>query len=85
MTETTQINVRLPEKLLSSATRYAENHGFSNVQELIKNTLRQKLFEEPLVTAEELSLIKKLAEVSEKRGLFKTENDLFRKLRRTDG
>jgi len=33
-----------------------------------------------LVTIEELHLIKKLAEVSEKRGLFKTENYLFRKL-----
>lgn len=81
MTETTQINVRLPEKLLNSAGKYAERHGFSNVQELIKDTLREKLFEEPLVTAEEINLIKKLAEASEKNGLFKTENDIFRKLR----
>ena len=84
MAETTQINVRLSEKMMNSASKYAERHGFSNVQELMKNVLREKLFGESPISAEELSLIKKLVEVSEKKNLFKTEDDLFRKLRRTN-
>ena len=82
MAETTQINVRLSDQLLDSANDYAEQHGFGNVQELIKDTLREKLFEEPPITKEELVLIKKLAEASEKEGLFRTEEELFKKLKR---
>lgn len=41
-----QVNVRLPEKMLVSAKNYAKKNGFSTVQEFIKETLREKLFEE---------------------------------------
>lgn len=77
----TQMNVRLPQKLLLSAQSYAEEHGFSTVQELVKETLREKLFE-PSLTKEELSLVLKLAEVSDKKKLYGTEKELFKKLKR---
>lgn len=78
----TQINVRLPEKILSSASSYAEEHGFGTVQDFIKETIREKLFDEPEISKEELALVRKLVEVSEKKNLYGTEEELFKKLRR---
>lgn len=43
-----QINVRMPVMLLKRAKTYAKGHGFATVQELIKETMREKLFEEPV-------------------------------------
>ncbi|MBU0460079.1 MAG: ribbon-helix-helix domain-containing protein [Nanoarchaeota archaeon] len=82
MAETTQINVRLPDQVLTTASQYAKKHGFGNVQELIKESLREKLFGETMITKEELLLVKKLAQLSEKENLFGTEEELFRKLKR---
>ncbi len=78
----TQINVRLPEKMLVSAQTYVEKHGFSTVQDFIKELMREKLFEQPMISMEELSLVKKLIEASEKKNLYGTEAELFHKLRR---
>ncbi len=78
----TQINVRLPEKMLVSAQAYVEKHGFNTVQDLIKELMREKLFEEPMISKEELTLVKKLIEASEKKNLYGTEAELFKKLRR---
>ena len=77
-----QVNVRLPEKLLVTASSYAEQHGYGTVQELMKESLREKLFEEPAITPEELVLVKKLVEVSAQKNLFGTEEQLFQKLKR---
>ena len=79
---TTQINLRLPGKMLDSAKSYSEEHGFGSIQDFIKETLREKLFDEPEITKEELELVKKLAIVSEKKNLYGTEKELFSKLRR---
>ncbi|MEK6961018.1 MAG: hypothetical protein AABX47_07645 [Nanoarchaeota archaeon] len=78
----TQINIRLPNNILLPAKAYAEKHGYGTLQDFIKETVREKLFDEPKITKEELALVKKLAEVSEKNNLFGTEKDLFDKLRR---
>ena len=78
----TQINVRFPEKMLNSAQTYAEEHGFGTVQEFIKETIREKLFDEPEITKKELELVKKLVDVSEKKNLYGTEEELFKKLKR---
>ena len=40
-----QVNVRLSEKLLKDAQKYATQFGFSNVQELIKDTLRDRVYD----------------------------------------
>lgn len=78
----TQINLRLPKNLLTSANSYAEKYGYTTIQELIKETLREKLFEEPKISKAELALVKRLVEVSEKKNLYGTEEELFKKLRR---
>jgi len=78
----TQINIRLPQKILISAESYCEEHGFGTIQDFIKETVREKLFDEPEISKEELNLVKKLVEVSEKKNLYGTEKELFKKLRR---
>ena len=78
----TQINLRLPEKMLVSAQTYVEKHGCNTVQDFIKELMREKLFEEPKISKEELTLVKKLIEASEKKNLYGTEAELFSKLRR---
>ncbi len=77
-----QINLRMPQKLLSSVRSYSDEHGFGSVQDFIKETIREKLFDEPEITKEELELVKKLAIVSEKKKLYGTEKEMFEKLRR---
>ena len=76
----TQINLRLPEKVIDSAKAYAEEHGFSSLQEFIKEAIREKLFEQE-ISKEELALVKKLVEASEKKNLYGTEQQLFKKLK----
>ena len=78
----TQINLRLSDELLGQSTEYAKKHGFGNIQELIKESLREKVFEEPELTKEELTLVKTLAEITQKNNLFGTEEELFKKLKR---
>lgn len=41
---TNQINLKLPSKLVSVAEEYADYYGYSNVQELIRDSLREKVF-----------------------------------------
>jgi len=77
-----QINLRMPQKLLSSVKSYSNEHGFGSVQDFIKETIREKLFDEPEISKEELELVKKLVQVSEKKKLYGTEKELFDKLRR---
>ena len=78
----TQINLRLSERMLNSAKSYANKNGFGTVQEFIKETVREKLFEKPEINKDELILVKKLAEISLKKNLFGTEEELFKKLKR---
>ena len=78
----TQINLRLPEKLLATANSYAEKNGFGSIQEFIKDALREKLFDEPKISKAELALVKRLVEANEKKNLYGTEEELFKKLRR---
>ena len=73
----TQINLRLSGKLLTNAQKYAKEHGFGTLQEFVKETIREKVFEEADITKQELELVTKLAEVTEKRDLYGTEEELF--------
>jgi hypothetical protein len=82
MVQTTQINVRLDDFFLGKAKRYAQKHGFSTIQELMKESLREKMFGELMISKEELMLVKKLARASEEKGLWGTEKALFQKLKR---
>lgn len=48
VTNTSQINLKLPQKLISLAEEYVQNYGYTNVQELIRESLREKVFSEEL-------------------------------------
>ena len=75
-----QINLRLPDTLFDKAAEFSEGHGYSSVQEFIKEVLREKLFDKEDISREELELVRKLVKVSEEKGLYGTEEDLFDKL-----
>ncbi len=76
----TQINVRMPNNLLSSAKTFAEENGFGTVQEFIKEVVREKLFDEEELSSEEIKLVKKLTNLTKNKNLFGTEKELFEKL-----
>lgn len=46
----TQINLKLSEKMLKTAKTMAEVKGFDNLQDFIRETLRERLFEEENVS-----------------------------------
>ena len=75
-----QINLRLPANLVEAARNYAEHFGFKNVQELTAEALREKVMEESefdeTFTKKEIELIEELAEISIKKGLLGTEEEL---------
>ncbi|MBU0758197.1 MAG: ribbon-helix-helix domain-containing protein [Nanoarchaeota archaeon] len=76
----TQINIRMSSNLLENAKEYAENMGFANVQDFIREIVREKLFEEPRISKEEFALVSNLIKVSEDKKLYGTEDDLLNKL-----
>lgn len=75
-----QINIRLSDELINSARMYAKKHGFGNVQELIKESLRAKVFGDTTISHRELELVQKLAALTKKKNLYGTEQQLFAKL-----
>ncbi len=72
----------MDDSFLNKAKVYAEKNGFSNVQKLMKETLRERLFNDNLITKEELLLVKKLMQATEENKLWETEEELFSKLKR---
>ncbi len=72
----------MPQKLLDSVNTYCDEQGYASVQDFIKETIREKLFDKPQISQEELALVKMLVEVSERKQLYGTESELFEKLRR---
>ena len=45
----TQISLKLTDKMFEAAKQYTEAKGFENLQDFIRETLRQKLFEDESV------------------------------------
>lgn len=43
---TEQINLRVSDNLLDSAKKYVKKYGYSNIQDLLKEALREKIFPE---------------------------------------
>lgn len=77
-----QINLRLSDNLLASAERYAQKNGFSNLQEFIKETIREKIYEKTEFTKQEAELVKKALKKIEKEDKWVTEKELFKMLRK---
>jgi metal-responsive CopG/Arc/MetJ family transcriptional regulator len=72
-----QINVRMPEKMLTAAHTYAEKNGYGTIQEFIKETIREKIFGEEKLSKKEIELVKQIVEASNKPGFYRTEKELF--------
>ena len=79
-----QINVRLRDDVAEYAEAYAKRFGFKNIQELIAESLREKVFYrnyfDESFTPKEIELIDGLIETSTAKGLIKNEKDLMRAL-----
>ena len=79
-----QINVRLRGEVVEHAEAYAKRFGFKNVQELIAEALREKIFYRNYFdlsfTEKEIGLIDDLIETSAAKGLIKSEKDLMKAL-----
>jgi len=75
-----QINVRLPRRLLTEARSYAKKHRYGTVQELMKETLREKVIE-PDLTVKELSIIKKLSDQADKNNSWVSQKEVFAALK----
>ncbi len=80
-TMSSQINIRMPDKLLTAARDYADSHGYGTVQEFIKETVRERLFDDlDRVTPEEARLLEILEEESERQG-YRSRKELFAALK----
>ncbi len=42
----TQISIKLSDKMFDTAKGYIDSHGYDSLQDFIRETLREKLFEE---------------------------------------
>ncbi len=76
-----QINLRLPENLIIPSEKFVREKGYSNIQELIKELLREKIFDEDRLNKDEIELVKKLENIADKKNLYGTEEELFDKLK----
>ena len=43
----TQISIKFSDEVLKHAKNFAKNAGFANLQDFIREILRQKIFEQP--------------------------------------
>jgi len=79
-----QINIRLPVKLHSIAEQYVENYGYRNMQELILEAIRDKIFKEnkydEIFSEKEVELIENLLTLSIEKGKIKNRQDILRAL-----
>lgn len=78
--EIKQINLKLPENLHNAAISYARNFGFRNIQELIAESIREKIFEknryDENFSEKEINLIDDLIKTTIQKKDFGTEEEL---------
>jgi len=76
-----QINLRLPSKLLAKTRQYATEHGYGTVQDLIEETVRERVFEEKL-TPKEMKLVERVIKDADENNGWGTEEELRKILRK---
>ena len=78
--EVKQINMKMSQNLHEAAENYAKNFGFRNVQELMAESLREKIFKKNIFdesfSEKEIELIDNLIETSIKRDDLGSEEEL---------
>ena len=79
-----QINLKLPDNLFRAAKSYAENHGFRNIQELVAQSIREKVIEKNVFdetfSEREIELVDNLIEKSITKGKIRSEKELMKVL-----
>ena len=84
VTSSAQVNIRLPDKLQSAAEQYIENYGYRNLQELILEAVRDKIFREnrfdETTSDKEVELIEKLLAHSVEKGKLKSHQEILKAL-----
>ena len=79
-----QISLRLPQNLEEAAEKYVQTYGFKNIQELIADALREKVFFkrefDESFAEKEIDLIDELIEKSIKTGRIGTHKELMKAL-----
>lgn len=78
--QTKQINLKLPINLLKNAESYAKKHGFQNIQELAKTSIREKIYPkieyDETYSKKELKIIGKIVDKIMAKGEFVSEEEL---------
>jgi len=81
---TKQINLKMPSNLYKSAESFAENYGYRNIQELVNESLREKIFEknefDESFSGKEIELIDKIIEKSIKHNEIRGKKELMKAL-----
>ena len=82
--ETKQFNLKIPKNLLKAAEEYSNRYGYKNIQELIAESMREKIFEksefDETFLEKEIELIDKLIEKSLKKDKLVSEEELNKTL-----
>lgn len=75
----TQVNVRMSKTLFTKAKKYAKEKGYTNVQELMRDSLRETI--DPELTPEEHYFIKKMIDgIEQGKVKLGTEKELWKAL-----
>ena len=78
--ETKQINLKISKNLLEAAESYAQQYGYRNLQELISESMREKIFEknefDESFSDKEIEIIDDLIELTITKKDFGTEEEL---------
>lgn len=76
-----QVNVRMTQELLAKTKEEANRRGYGNVQDFIRETIREEVFDNGL-TKKERELITRIIKATDARKDYGTEEELFKALRR---
>jgi len=78
--ETRQINIKISKQLAEAAERFVKTYGYRNIQELMAECMREKVFEESefdeTFTEKEIELIDALIVHTLKNKDFSTEEEM---------
>ncbi len=78
----TQISLKLSDKMLAAARKYAKSYGYENLQDFIRELLREQLFERERVSG--LNTYKASEASLAKNWLRKEENEAWKHLQPLD-
>lgn len=73
---TSQINLRMNDKLLEEAKLYSQTFGYENVQDFIRETIREKVFESNELTNKELEYAKTIEKISDEKKSYGSMKDI---------